>query len=97
MSLIAERESVCFDAAAIQKQDVIWAKHTLWPSAKTGVVTSVTADEVAVLYVPPVGNASNYFVISAAEVAAGSCTLRWSRDLQTVYSHVPAGGGVVIE
>ena len=49
-----------------------------------GIVTKVEDARVIVLFLPGLGNVSNYFPIAASEVAAGLWTVAWSTDLETV-------------
>lgn len=90
MPLIKESSVRAFDTAAIHKGDLIRAQYRTWPEPRNGLVAGVSEQEITVLYLPGLGNVSNYFPIEAEEVHAGSWSILWSADLETVNRE---GGG----
>lgn len=84
MSLLKESSTETFDPAAIHKGDLVRAQYHTWPEPRNGIVTKVEDARVIVLFLPGLGNVSNYFPIAASEVAAGLWTVAWSTDLETV-------------
>lgn len=91
MSLIKENTTKIFDVDAIHKGDLIRAQYRTWPEPRNGVITAVSGKELAVLYLPGLGNVSNYFLVAASEVEAGLWSVKWSSDLETFNTH----GGTV--
>lgn len=84
MPLIKESSVRAFDTAAIHKGDLIRAQYHTWPEPRNGLVAGVSEQEITVLYLPGLGNVSNYFPIKAEEAAAGRWSILWSADLETV-------------
>lgn len=87
MSLIKDSSTKAFDADAIHKGDLIRAQYHTWPEPRNGIVTAVSDEKLTVLFLPGLGNVSNYFPIGAAEVVAGTWTVKWSRDLESINTH----------
>lgn len=84
MSLIVDSSVKAFDTKAIHRGDLIRAQYHTWTEPRNGVVAQVSAERVVVLYLPGLGNVSNYYPIAAEEVAAGLWTVSWSSDLVTI-------------
>lgn len=84
MALITANTSNGFDTTAIQKGDFIRAQYTRWQQPQNGIVASVTASSIHVLYLTAIGNVSNFFTIYATEVERGLWTIQWSHDLAEV-------------
>lgn len=84
MPLIKEGSIRAFDTEAIHKGDLVRAQYHTWPKPRNGLLASVNEERLTVLFLPGLGNVSNYFPIAAAEVAAGLWKVRWSSDLETV-------------
>lgn len=84
MSLIIDSTEKVFDTASIHKGDLIRAKYSTWDEPRNGIVTAVSEDKLTVLFLPGLGNVTNYFVILASEVAAAKWAVRWSTDLLTI-------------
>lgn len=91
MPLIKDSSIRAFDLDAIHKGDLIRAQYHTWPEPRNGIVAAVSEKELAVLYLPGLGNVSNYFPIAASEVEAGHWTVKWSADLE----HINTQGGTV--
>lgn len=93
MSLIKSTTETAFDQQYIHKGDLIRAQRSGWEAAKNGIVTAVTDDKLTILTLPNIGNVTNYFVICAAEVDAEEWYIRWTTDLETIYTDgAPANG-----
>ena len=84
MPLIKEGSIRTFDTEVIHKGDLVRAQYHTWPEPRNGLLASVSEERLTVLFLPGLGNVSNYFPISAAEVAVGLWKVRWSSDLETV-------------
>lgn len=84
MSLITDNISRAIDTTLIKKGDVIRARYHKWTEAHNGIVAAVTETEIKVLYIPDIGNVTNYFSLTAAEIDGGLWEVSWSSDLQTV-------------
>lgn len=84
MSITKDATAPTFDSVKIQKGSFIKAKYCSWEKPRNGLVANVTEDEIRVLYVPDIGNVTNYFVIPIAEVAEGRWTISISVDMETV-------------
>ena len=84
MSITTNTTAPTFNSAKVQKGDFIRAKYRSWEKPHNGLVANVTEDEIHVLYVPDIGNVTNYFVIPIAEVAEGLWTLSVSADMEAV-------------
>ena len=84
MPLIKEGSIRTFDTEVIHKGDLVRAQYHTWPEPRNGLLASVNEERLTVLFLPGLGNVSNYFPIAAAEVAAGLWKVRWSSDLETV-------------
>jgi len=83
MPLLLESSIKAFDQTAVHKGDLVRAQYHTWPEPRNGLLTSISKERLVVLFLPGLGNVSNYFPIAAAEVAAGLWTIRWSSDLET--------------
>lgn len=93
MALITENAAPVFDREQVMKGDLIRAKHTTWEDYRNGVVVSVSDERLVVFYYAGYGNVCNHYVIKATEVEAGEWSVKWSHDLETIYSEVNAEGG----
>jgi hypothetical protein len=71
MPLITDSTEKVFDITSVHKGDLIRAKYSGWDEPRNGIVTAVSEDKLTVLFLPGLGNVTNYFVILAAEVEAG--------------------------
>nr|WP_325297154.1 DUF5026 domain-containing protein [uncultured Dysosmobacter sp.] len=83
MALITDSSIKAFDTKAIHRGDLIRACYHTWTEPRNGVVAQVSPERIVVLYLPGLGNVSNYYPIAAKEVADGLWTIRWSTDLET--------------
>ncbi len=84
MPLIIDNIEKAFDASSIHKGDLIRAQYHTWTEAINGLVTAVSEDKLTVLFLPGLGNVTNYFTILASEVSAGKWAVKWSADLVTI-------------
>ncbi len=84
MSLIISTTEQVFNPQDIEQGDLIRAKYSGWGSWRNGIVTAVQPDKLTVLFLPGVGNVTNYFQIAASEVEAGSWAVKWTTDLVTI-------------
>lgn len=84
MPLIKEGRIIAFDTVVVHKGDLVRAQYHTWPESRNGLLASVSEEQLTVLFLPGLGNVSNYFPIAAAEVAAGLWKIRWSSDLETI-------------
>jgi len=91
MPLIKDTINIVFDEASVHKGDLIRAKHETWDEPRNGIVTAVSDDKLTVLFLPGLGNVTNYFTILASEVAAGKWTVRWTTDMETIKTEGTAG------
>lgn len=91
MPLIKDSSIKAFDTDAIHKGDLIRAQYRTWPEPRNGIIAAVSAEALSVLYLPGLGNVSNYYPIAVSEVAAGLWTIKWTTDLETINRH----GGTV--
>lgn len=91
MPLIIDATSKVFDKASVHKGDLIRAKHETWDEPRNGIVTGVSDDKLTVLFLPGLGNVTNYFTILASEVAAWKWTIRWTTDMETIKTEGTAG------
>lgn len=93
MALIKNTTETVFDKEHVHKGDLIRAQRRGWEAAKNGIVTAVTDDKLTILTLPNIGNVTNYFVIYAVEVDAEEWCVRWTTDLETIYTNgVPENG-----
>lgn len=102
MPLIKEDSIRTFDMEAVHKGDLVRAQYHTWPEPRNGLLASVNEGRLTVLFLPGLGNVSNYFPIAAAEVAAGLWNVRWSSDLEAIHSEggpeqAPEGEGPLEE
>ena len=97
MPLIIDNTEKVFDTTNVHKGDLIRAKYQNWDDAQNGLVTAVSESELTVLFLPGLGNATNYYTIQAVEVEQGQWAVLWSSDLVTINSEGnmddPGGGG----
>lgn len=89
MGLLISENGKVFDTETVKKGFLISAQHTCWDAPKNGIISSVTPDELRVLYCPGIANVTRFFYVKAAEVSDGQWTLRWSEDLTSVEEYVP--------
>ncbi len=90
MPLIIDSTEKVFDANSVHKGDLIRAQYQTWPEARNGLITAVSENKLTVLFLPGLGNVTNYFTILANEVYEGKWTVRWTSDL-VVINEVGAG------
>ncbi len=91
MPLIKDTINIVFDKASVHKGDLIRAKHETWEEPRNGIVTTVSDNKLTVLFLPGLGNVTNYFTILASEVAAGKWTVKWTTDMETIKTEGTAG------
>ena len=91
MPLIKDTVNIVFDEASVHKGDLIRAKHETWDESRNGIITAVSDKKLTVLFLPGLGNVTNYFTILASEVAAGRWTVKWTTDMETINSGGTAG------
>ena len=84
MPLITDSTEKVFDTTSVHKGDLIRAKYSGWDEPRNGIVTAVSEDKLTVLFLPGLGNVTNYFAILAAEIEAGKWAVKWSADLETI-------------
>lgn len=84
MPIIIESTRPVFDTSRISKGDFIRAQYAAWDKPWNGLVMVASESELSVLFLPGIGNVSNFFPVKAEEVAAGKWTITWSKDLETV-------------
>jgi hypothetical protein len=84
MPLITDSTEKVFDTASVHKGDLIRAKYQTWSEARNGLITAVSESKLAVLFLPGLGNVTNYFTIQASEVGSGKWAVLWSSDLVTI-------------
>ena len=91
MPLIKDTVNTVFDEASVHKGDLIRAKHETWDEPRNGIITAVSDKKLTVLFLPGLGNVTNYFTILASEVAAGKWEIKWTTDMETINSGGTAG------
>lgn len=91
MPLITDTINKVFDKASVHKGDLIRAKHVTWDEPRNGIVTTVSDNKLTVLFLPGLGNATNYFTILASEVETGKWTVRWTTDMEIINTEGTAG------
>ncbi len=84
MPLIKDNIGKVFDTASVHKGDLIRAQYSGWDEPRNGIITAVSEEKLTVLFLPGLGNVTNYYTILAAEVAAGTWTAKWTTDLVTI-------------
>lgn len=84
MSILHNFPQVAFDKSLIKKNDFIRAQYSKWDEPQNGIVASVSDNEIRVLYIPRVGNVTNYFNILSDEVDKGLWSLSLSSDLKEI-------------
>lgn len=89
MSLLINETEKVFDTETVQKGFLVSAKHSCWDEPKNGIVSSVTPDELRVLYCPGIANVTRFFFIKASEVSDGQWEIKWSKDLSSVEEYKP--------
>lgn len=90
MPLIKDTVNKVFDEASVHKGDLIRAKYET-DEPRNGIVTAVSDKKLTVLFLPGLGNVTNYFTILASEVAAGKWTIKWTTDMETIKTEGTAG------
>lgn len=93
MELIIAPEAPVINTEAIHKGDLIRAKYSAWNEDRNGQIASVTEKEIRVIWQPGIRNVTNFFSIYADEIAAGLWAVKWSPDMETVYTHEPPADG----
>lgn len=91
MPLITDTINKVFDKASVHKGDLIRAKHETWDEPRNGIVTTVSDNKLTVLFLPGLGNVTNYFTILASEVETGKWTVRWTTDMEIINTEGTAG------
>lgn len=89
MDLLLNETGKEFNTEAIEKGYLISAKHSCWTESKNGIVSSVSSDELRVIYCPGISNVTRFFFIKADDVADGQWDLRYSKDLQDIEEYKP--------
>ena len=84
MPLITDSTEKVFDISSVHKGDLIRAQYNGWDEPRNGIITAVSEDKLTVLFLPGLGNVTNYYAILAAEVEASKWTVRWTTDLETI-------------
>ena len=84
MPLITDSTEKIFDTTSVHKGDLIRAQYSGWDEPRNGIITAVSEEKLTVLFLPGLGNVTNYFVILATEVQAGKWVVRWTTDLVTI-------------
>lgn len=84
MPLITDSTEKVFDISSVHKGDLIRAQYSGWDEPRNGIITAVSEDKLTVLFLPGIGNVTNYYTILATEVQASKWTVKWSTDLQTI-------------
>ena len=92
MELIITTETSTINTDAIGRGCFIRAKYKSWTEARNGLVATATRDEIRVIWEPSIRNVTNYFTITAEEIAAGLWTVAWSADMETIHTHDPDAG-----
>ena len=91
MPLITDTINKVFDKASVHKGNLIRAKHVTWDEPRNGIVTTVSDNKLTVLFLPGLGNVTNYFTILASEVETGKWTVRWTTDMEIINTEGTAG------
>ena len=91
MPLITDTINKVFDKASVHKGDLIRAKHVTWDEPRDGIVTTVSDNKLTVLFLPGLGNVTNYFTILTSEVETGKWTVRWTTDMEIINTEGTAG------
>ena len=84
MPLITDSTEKVFDISSVHKGDLIRAQYSAWDEPRNGIITAVSEEKLTVLFLPGIGNVTNYYTILATEVQANKWTIKWSTDLQTI-------------
>ena len=86
MPLITDSAEKVFDITSVQKGDLIRAQYSTWDEPRNGIITAVSEEKLTVLFLPGIGNVTNYYTILATEIEASKWTVKWSTDLETIKS-----------
>lgn len=84
MPLMIDTTNKVFDKTSVQKGDMIRAKHETWDEPRNGIITTVSDNKLTVIFLPGLGNVTNYFTILASEVSAGKWTVKWTTDMEII-------------
>ncbi len=84
MPLITDSTEKVFDTTSVHKGDLIRAKYSGWDKPRNGIITAVSEEKLTALFLPGLGNVTNYYTILATEVQAGKWAVRWTTDLETI-------------
>ena len=84
MPLITDNTKKVFDTTNVKKADLIRAQYVGWDEPRNGVITAVSEEKLTVLFLPTIGNVTNYYTILASEVDAGKWTAKWTTDFDTI-------------
>lgn len=93
MELIITSGAPAINTEAIAKGDLIRAKYSAWNEERNGQVAAVTPDEIRVIWQPGIRNVTNFFTITADEIAAGLWAMKWSPDMETINTYEPPAEG----
>lgn len=94
MSLIVDKQEKEFDCTVIERGDLISVQHLCWKEPKSGIVSSVTRNEIKILHQPAIANVTSFLTIQAEDVAAGQWKIRWSESLESIEKYNPEETGV---
>lgn len=83
MSIIINTTRYEFDRTKVKKGDLISARYNSWEKPQNGLVASVSSTEIRVLFIPAIGNVSNYFTIPISEAEKGLWKIKVSDTLMT--------------
>lgn len=89
MDLLISESGKVFNTEAVQKGFLVSAKHKCWDEPKNGIISSVTPDELRILYCPGIANVTRFFFVRASEVDEGQWELRWSEDMTSIEEYKP--------
>ena len=87
MELLSTSGAPGINAEAIAKGDLIRARYSAWTEERNGQVAAVTRDEIRVIWQPNIRNVTNFFTITAEEIKDGLWTVKWTPDMETVYTY----------
>lgn len=86
MAIIKSVTTSIFDGAVVKKGDCIRAKKADWNDYRNGFITDIQNNQITVLFHTSAGNAANYYMIVADEVAGGLWSIYWTTDFLNVYA-----------
>lgn len=83
MQVIINTTKCEFDNTKVKKGDLISAIYNSWENPQNGLVAAVSSTKIRVLFIPAIGNVSNYFTIPIDEVEKGQWKIKVSDTLMT--------------